>query len=92
VDWYGEASLALAVISERALNLVTAKSALGVELAARLALGARFASSSALTPFALAQLEFVPNPPSVAALPASGLGRTPFFWLGACVGVSWGMR
>jgi hypothetical protein len=92
LDLYGELGLGLAVLSERALDLLTAKSATAIEVGGRLALGARLASPHAFAPFGSLALEVVPDPPSVVALPVGLAGRTPYLWLGASAGVTWGMR
>jgi hypothetical protein len=91
IDYYGELGLAFAMLSERALDLAAARSQMGMELGGRLGLGARLARRSGLTPFASLQAEFLPRPPSVFALPQGVAGRTPYVWIGASVGASWGM-
>ena len=90
-DLYGELGVTLALLSERALDLATSKSQTAVELGGRVGLGARLKAQTGLTPFIALQAEFVPDPPSVFALPEGVLGRTPMFWVGASAGVSWGI-
>jgi hypothetical protein len=92
VDGYGEAGVAFSAIREQALDLMTSRAATGVAFGLRAALGARLARSRGVTPFALLQWDYLPDPPTVAVLPAGALGRTPRAWLGACAGVSWGVR
>ena len=92
IDFYGELGLAFALLSERALDLAAARSQTGVELGGRVGVGARLARRAGLTPFASLQAEFLPDPPSVFALPRGVAGRTPYVWMGACVGASWGLR
>lgn len=91
IDLYGELGLAFALLSERALDLATAKTQTGIELGGRVSLGARLARRAGLTPFISLQAEFLPDPPRVFALPEGVAGRTPYVWMGACVGASWGM-
>ena len=91
IDLYGELGLAFALLSERALDLATAKTQTGIELGGRVGLGARLARRAGLTPFVLLQAEFLPQPPQVFALPEGVAGRTPYVWMGACVGASWGI-
>ena len=91
IDFYGELSFVLALLSERALDLAAPRSPMGVELGGRVGLGARLARRAGLAPFVSLQAEFLPDPPSVFALPEGLAGRTPYVWMGACVGVSWGI-
>jgi hypothetical protein len=91
IDFYGELGLAFALLSERALDLAIGKTKTGIELGGRVSLGARFARRAGLTPFISLQAEFLPDPPRVFALPEGVAGRTPYVWLGACVGASWGI-
>jgi hypothetical protein len=90
--WYGEMGVAAAVLRERALDLFVNKSGTAIELGARLSLGTRLATSGAVAPFLALSLDLVPDPPSTVALPMGTVGRSPHLWLGACLGVSWGMR
>lgn len=92
IDLYGELGLAFALLSERALDLATAKTQTGLELGGRVSLGARLARRAGLAPFISLQVEFLPDPPRVFALPEGAAGRTPYVWMGACLGASWGMR
>ena len=92
VDFYGELGFAFALVSERALALATARSQTGMELGGRVGLGARLARRAGLTPFVSLQADFLPDPPRVFALPEGLAGRTPYVWMGACVGASWGIR
>ena len=91
IDFYGELGVAFALLSERALDLATAKTQTGIELGGRVNLGARLARRAGLTPFVSLQADFLPDPPRVFALPEGVAGRTPYVWMGACVGASWGM-
>ena len=91
IDYYGEIGLAFALLSERALDLATARSQTGMELGGRVGLGARLARRAGLAPFALLHVELLPDPPSVFALPRGVAGRTPYVWMGACLGASWGI-
>jgi hypothetical protein len=89
---YGEAGLAFAAIREQALDLMTARAATGIAFGLHAALGARLARARELAPFAILQLDYLPDPPTVAVLPAGVVGHAPHAWLGASVGVSWGLR
>ncbi len=91
IDFYGELGLAFALLSERALDLAVAGSQTGMELGGRVGLGARLARRAGLTPFVSLQADFLPDPPRVFALPEGVAGRTPYVWVGACVGASWGI-
>jgi len=91
IDFYAEASLAVALISERALDLAASRSRMGVEFGGRVSLGARLARQAGRTPFVSLQSEYFPDPPSVFALPEGVAGQTPRVWIGACAGVSWGI-
>lgn len=91
LDFYGELGLAFALLSERALDLASAKTQIGIELGGRISLGARLARRTGLTPFISLQAEFLPDPPRVFALPEGVAGRTPYVWMGACAGASWGI-
>ena len=90
IDFYGELGLAFALLSERALDLASARSPIGTELGGRVALGARLARWTRFAPFLSLQADFFPDPPSVSSLPEGAAGRTPYVWIGAYVGVSWG--
>jgi len=92
IDFYGEVGLTFALLSERGLDLYIARSPIGMELGGRVGLGARLARRAGLTPFVSLQAEFLLDPPSVSALPEGLAGRTPYVWMGACAGASWGMR
>ena len=91
-DFYGELGFAFALLSERALDLAHCEnrrqelSWVGV-----LAWGLVCARRAGLTPFVSLQADFLPDPPRVFALPEGVAGRTPYVWMGACVGASWGM-
>ncbi|HLK92134.1 MAG TPA: hypothetical protein VKZ18_19735, partial [Polyangia bacterium] len=76
-----------ALVSERALDLATARSQTALELGLRVAVGLH-ATAGRFAPFAALAAELVPLPPSVFALPEGTLGRTPLFWLGATAGAS----
>lgn len=92
VDWYGEAGLAVAAVREQALDVMTPRAATGMELGFRAALGARLGPLRGFAPFVLLQLDYLPDPPTIAILPAGEVGQTPHAWLVACVGLSWGIR
>ena len=91
IDFYGELGLAFALLSERALDLATARSPVGMELGGRIGLGARRARRAGLTPFLSLEADLFPESPSVSALPQGRAGQTPRVWIGACVGASWGI-
>lgn len=91
IDFYGELGFVLALLSERALDLAAPRSPTGIELGGRVGLGARLARRAGLAPFVSLQAEFLPDPPSVFVLPEGLAGRTPYVWMGACVGASWGI-
>ena len=84
---YGELSLSAALLSERALDLVSPKSQTAVELGLRAGIGVH-AARGRFAPFAALSAELVPLPPAVFALPAGTLGRTPLLWIGATAGLS----
>ena len=86
---YGELAVSAALLSERALDLATARSKTGVELGVRVAAGMH-ASRGRFAPFAALSGELVPVPPAIFALPAGTVGHTPVFWIGATAGVSLG--
>ena len=90
-DLYGEACIALALLSERALDLAVSNSRTALELGGRVGLGVRLKPERGLAPFVALQAEFVPNPPSVFALPWGEAGQTPRYWMGASMGASWGI-
>ena len=87
---YGELGVSAALLSERALDLATARSQTGLELGVRLAAGL-YASRGRWAPFAALSGELVPVPPAIFALPAGTVGHTPIFWIGATAGVSLGL-
>jgi hypothetical protein len=91
VELYGELGVTLALLSEQALDLATWKSQTAIELGGRVGLGARLRRESSITPFIALQAELVPDPPTVFALPQGEAGRTSMVWIGASVGVSWGI-
>ncbi|HVZ89508.1 MAG TPA: hypothetical protein VHG72_21280, partial [Polyangia bacterium] len=86
----GEAGLSVAVLSESARDLATARTQTGVEIGLRVAFGVRLVARGRLAPFASLNAELVPDPPAVFALPAGVAGHTPLLWLGANLGVSLG--
>ena len=91
IDFYGEIGVAFALLSERGLDLASPRSPTGLEAGGRVVLGARLARRAGLTPFVSLQAEFLSDPPSVSALPEGLAGRTPYVWMGACAGASWGI-
>ncbi len=92
LSWYGEIGLVAAILGERGLDLWANKSGTALELGARLSLAARWESSANVAPFLALSLDAIPDPPSVAALPLGTVGRTSHLWLGASLGLSWGIR
>ena len=86
---YGEVGLSAALLSERALDLVTSRSQTGLEIGVRLAVGV-YASHARFAPFAALSGELVPAPPAIFTLPAGTVGHTPLFWIGATGGASLG--
>jgi hypothetical protein len=86
---YGEIGVSAALLSERALDLTTPKSQTGLEVGLRVGVGVH-ANRARLSPFAALSAELVPIPPTLFALPAGTLGRTPLFWIGATAGLSLG--
>jgi hypothetical protein len=92
VSWYGEIGVVAAILGERALDLWASKSGMAFELGGRLSLAARWEPSAKVAPFLALSLDAIPDPPSVAALPMGTVGRTSYLWLGACLGLSWGIR
>ncbi|HVV51731.1 MAG TPA: hypothetical protein VHO06_18835, partial [Polyangia bacterium] len=87
VERYAEAGVAAALLSERALDLASPRSQTALEVGLRAAVGVH-ATRGRLAPFAAVAAELVPLPPSVFALPAGTVGRTPLFWIGATAGAS----
>jgi hypothetical protein len=90
-DLYGEVGIALALLSERALDLAVSNSRTALEFSGRVGLGIRLKPERGLTTFVALQAELVPDPPSVFALPWGEAGRTPRYWMGASMGASWGI-
>jgi hypothetical protein len=86
---YGEVGVSAALLSERALDLASARSQTGIEVGLRLAVGLH-ASRARFAPFAALSGELVPAPPAIFALPAGTVGHTPIFWIGATAGASLG--
>jgi hypothetical protein len=89
VERYGELGISAALLSERALDLVSPKSQTGLELGLRVAVGLH-ATRGRFGPFAALAAVLVPDPPSVFALPAGTVGHTPLLWVGATAGASLG--
>lgn len=87
VERYGEVGLAATLLSERALDLAAPRAQTALELGLRAAVGVH-ATRGRLAPFAALSAELVPFPPSVFALPAGTVGRTPLLWIGATAGAS----
>lgn len=87
---YGEVGVVVALISERARELATSNAAHAFELGLRAAVGVH-GTSPRLTPFAALHAELIPIPPSIVALPRGAVGHTPYLWLGATAGLSWGV-
>jgi len=92
VEAYGELGIAVALLSERALDLARADSGTTVELGVRGAVGYRLATASRFAPFVALQAELVPFPPAILALPQGVAGHTPLLWIGATAGVSMGVQ
>jgi hypothetical protein len=86
---YADVGLGAALLSERALDLAAPQSQTAVELGVAASLGARLPMR--LAPFAALQLELVPSPPAIFALPQGVVGHTPTLWLGLCAGLSLGL-
>jgi hypothetical protein len=89
VERYGELGISAALLSERALDLVSPKSQTGLELGLRVAVGLH-ATRGRLGPFASLAAVLVPDPPAVSALPTGTVGHTPLLWVGATAGASLG--
>lgn len=92
VAWYGELGVVAALLGERARDLATAKAGTAVEIGGRLALGARWPATSAVAALFALSADVIPDPPSVSALPRGNVGHTSPLWLGASLGLSWGIR
>jgi hypothetical protein len=90
-DFCGEVGIELALLEERALDLVVSRSQTALEWGGRVGLGVRLKPERGLTPFVALQAELVPYPPSVFALPQGEVGKTPVIWVGASMGASWGI-
>jgi len=86
---YVEVGVSAALLSERALDLVSPKSQTAIELGLRVGVGVH-AAHARLAPFAALSVEVVPLPPAVFALPAGTVGHTPYLWAGATAGLSLG--
>jgi hypothetical protein len=89
---FGELGVVVALLSERAVELATPYTARAVELGLRAAVGVRGPWSARLAPFAALHAELIPMPPTIVALPRGSVGHTPYVWLGATAGLSWGVR
>lgn len=88
---YGELSLCAALLSERALDLASPQSGTSLELGLRASVGSRLATHARFAPFVALQVELVPSPPQVFALPEGVVGHTPRVWIGATIGASLGL-
>ena len=89
LERYIELGVAAALLSERALDLVSPKSQTTIEVGLRLGMGIH-AAHARVAPFAALSAELVPRPPAVFALPAGTVGHTPYLWIGATAGLSLG--
>jgi hypothetical protein len=87
-DRYAELGLGAALLSERAPDLASPQSGTSIELGLRASVGARLVTRARFTPFAALDVELVPSPPSLFALPQGVVGHTPWLWIGANVGAS----
>jgi len=90
IDAYGELGLGAALLSERAPDLASPQGGTSLELGVRAGAGARLVTHGRLAPFVALDVELVPDPPQVFALPQGALGHTPWIWIGATVGASLG--
>lgn len=88
VTLYGEAGVAVAWLSARALDLNANETHAGFEVGAFAGVGLRFLPSARLGPFVALRSEFVPSPPGILALPRGIVGHTPALWLGATAGAA----
>jgi hypothetical protein len=86
---FAELGLCAGVLSERAVDLATARSRTTIELGVRGAFGVRVGASR-FAPFAALRAEVVPSPAAIYALPQGVAGHTPYLWIGASAGASLG--
>jgi hypothetical protein len=87
---YAELGLSAAILTESAIDLAASSGRTALEIGARAAVGARFGRSR-FAPFATLQVELVPDPPAIFALPQGEVGHTPVVWIGASAGASVGL-
>jgi len=80
-----------ALLSERATDLATARAGEAGELGIVGGGGVRFLRRGWGSAFVLVEAELDPAPPTISALPAGEVGRTPRLWAGAAAGVSVGL-
>ena len=80
-----------ALLSERASDLASARAGMAGELGIVAGGGARFLRRSWGSAFVLVEAELDPAPPTISALPAGELGRTPRVWVGGAAGLSVGL-
>jgi hypothetical protein len=86
-----EGGLMAALVSARAPDLASPRAARAFEWGVRAALGVRGRWWPRLSPLAALHAEWIPRPSAIVALPRGDLGHTPWLWLGASAGLSWGL-
>lgn len=88
IELSGEVGLAAAWLTERALDVVTARSRSAFELGARVAAVVRFRPAARLAPFVAVHAEAIPSPAALYVLPRGVVGHTPSLWIGLTAGAS----
>lgn len=80
-----------ALLGEKGTDLATARTGMRGELGIVAGGGISFLRRGWGSPFALVEAEVDPVPPTISALPAGDVGRTPRVWFGAALGFSVGL-
>jgi hypothetical protein len=88
VELSAELGLALALLSERALDVVRSQTQTTLEVGGRAAITLRFSPQARVAPFIALHTEIVPRPPALYVLPQGVVGHTPTIWAGATAGAS----
>ncbi len=86
-----EIGVVAALLAEKGDDLATARTGLGGELGIVAGGGISFLRRAWGSPFVLVEVEVDPAPPTISALPAGDVGRTPRVWFGAAVGFRVGL-
>lgn len=94
-DWplspFLELGAVAALLFERGSDLAATRTGKAAELGIVAGAGVRFLRRAWGSPFVLVEAELDPVPPTISAMPAGDIGRTPRVWVGAAAGVSVGL-